>query len=330
MKVAAFDVDVSSYIRHELHRGERDWSETNCYADVLIELLHAMDREPLAGLGFCVSSDWEANQWTFFKFPHHEVRHLYGLSIGEVNPWKSVLDQTVSDLAAGQPLLIEVDSWYLPDTAGSAYQTSHTKTTIGAIEIDVDEKRLVYAHNQSVHELFSLDFDHVFRTDGEFYEGHLPPYVESVKVRGPGLQGRELSGAAVQLLRQHIDDAPVTNPFVRFAARLPLDLANHCAGNVELFHAYGFATFRQFGACYSLAGSHLEWLVEQGEFTADRDAAQVSIAIDACRTISTTAKSLQMRAARAALAGKSFSADEQLERLIMSWDTALGALRALG
>jgi hypothetical protein len=35
-------VDPLAYDRHAMHAGERHWPQTNCYADLWIEILHAL------------------------------------------------------------------------------------------------------------------------------------------------------------------------------------------------------------------------------------------------------------------------------------------------
>ena len=54
---------------HSLHRSDRCWTETNCYVDVWIEVLHALGLDPTAAGAFTLSTDFEGDQWTFFKFP---------------------------------------------------------------------------------------------------------------------------------------------------------------------------------------------------------------------------------------------------------------------
>ena len=40
-------------------------------------------------------------------------------------------------LALGRPAIVEVDAFYLPDTAGTSYRAAHVKTSIGIQAIDV-------------------------------------------------------------------------------------------------------------------------------------------------------------------------------------------------
>ena len=48
-------IDPRTYAPHRIHGDGRVWSETNCYADLWIELLHALGRDPVAALPFTVS-----------------------------------------------------------------------------------------------------------------------------------------------------------------------------------------------------------------------------------------------------------------------------------
>ena len=36
------DLDPATYVRHAVHQGDRIWAETNCYTDVVLELLWGM------------------------------------------------------------------------------------------------------------------------------------------------------------------------------------------------------------------------------------------------------------------------------------------------
>ena len=83
------ELDPETYQRHLIHGEDRVWAETNCYVDVLIELLHGLGFEPIAALPFTFRIDFEGDQWTFFKFPHVDVlkplraRHQRAESVAE-------------------------------------------------------------------------------------------------------------------------------------------------------------------------------------------------------------------------------------------------------
>lgn len=324
MNAEILALDPATYVAHATHLGERDWAETNCYVDVWIELLHALGHEPLAGLGFTVGIDLEADQWTFFKFPHDELRDLYGIAVIELNPWSSVIEQTVHEVAAGRPVLIEVDAWFLPDTHGTTYKSGHTKTTIAVVQIDTSARTLGYFHNQSFHRLEGDDFAGLFRLDrGQFDDWHLPPFIEVAK---PGAReprtGADLTGRALELLRLHVARAPITNPFVRYGRRFDQEIEALRVAGGSSYHAYAFASFRQFGAAFALAAAHLAWLAANST-----DGPDLAPSVVAFESISTTAKTLQFRTARAALAGKPLDATPQLSALADAWDEGITHLR---
>ncbi|MCB1212602.1 MAG: DUF1839 family protein, partial [Verrucomicrobiales bacterium] len=161
-----FPIDATCYERHRIHTQERNWAETNCYVDVWIELLHAWGFEPIAALPFTVGIDFEGDQWTFFKFPLSDLRELYGLDVNELALWRPIASHLDEQIERGNPVLIELDSYYLPDTMGTAYQREHVKTTVAAVQLDVANQRLGYFHGQGFYELSGDDFVNVLRTNG--------------------------------------------------------------------------------------------------------------------------------------------------------------------
>lgn len=327
MNAEILALDPATYVAHATHLGERDWAETNCYVDLWIELLHAFGHDPLAGLGFTVGIDLEADQWTFFKFPHDDLLDLYGIAVIELNPWSSVIEQTTHEVAAGRPVLVEVDAWFLPDTQGTTYRSGHTKTTIGVVQIDTVGQTLGYFHNQSFYRLDGDDFRGLFRLDRDkFDKWHLPPYIEVAKVGArPPRHAEEQAQRCVEILRVHVDRAPKLNPFVRYAARFDQEIEALRVNGGSNYHAYAFASFRQFGPAFALAAAHLVWLAARGDTMPDLP--DLTPAVRAFESISTTAKTLQFRTARAALAGKPLDATPQLTALADAWDEGITHLR---
>ena len=90
--------------------------------DLWIELLHALGHDPVAAAGFTLGTDFEGNQWRFFKYPAEDLRALFGIEVDEFNVWRPVLDHVEEQLGLGRLFTVEVDSWYLPDTAGISYR----------------------------------------------------------------------------------------------------------------------------------------------------------------------------------------------------------------
>ena len=259
--VSLFGLDPATYVPHAVHGEERSYSETNCYADILIELIHAAGNEPLAVVGSAVAVDFEHDQWTFFKPQSDELELLYGIDIHEMQPYRPIPDQTAEQIEEGRTLIVELDSFYLPDVASTAYRREHVKSSAVMEAIDRDGERLHYFHNGSLYELSGEDYRNVFRLGREFSPDVLPPYTELVRFdRGPALDGEELHDAARTLLCRHLDRLPRTNPFVRFGDGLGRALPDLLAGDDADYHAYAFATVRMAGAAFELAASHVEWL----------------------------------------------------------------------
>lgn len=143
MKKSILQLTPQTYQRHLIHGADRIWAETNCYTDLWIELLHAMHYEPIAALPFTLAIDFEGDQWTFFKFPLTDLYELYGLDIQELAIWKSLINHVDEQIGFGRPVLVEVDSFYLPDTYGTAYQTAHTKQPLLLLKLMLKTNILV-------------------------------------------------------------------------------------------------------------------------------------------------------------------------------------------
>ena len=90
-------------------------------------------------LAFTLGTDFDGEQWTLFKFPLEDLRVLYGIEVDEMNVWRPVIDHVDDHLGQGHLLTVEVDAWYLPDTAGITYRLDHAKTGIVMQMLDRDE-----------------------------------------------------------------------------------------------------------------------------------------------------------------------------------------------
>jgi hypothetical protein len=314
--VSLMGLDPATYEPHAVHQpGERNYTETNCYSDILIELIHARGAEPLAAAAFTVRMDFEGDQWTFFKPPEEDVEALFGIDIHEMQPYRTVPEHILEQLQAGRTMTVELDSWFLPDTADTSYRTEHVKTSVVAEAIDTEGERLHYFHNTSLHQLSGEDYRGVFRVGEEPGGEILPPYTELVRFdAGPQLEGEALREASRALLRDHLARRPETNPFTRWGDRLTADLPGLLEGDVENYHAYAFATVRMFGSAFEVAASHVDWLL--GE-----DGAEASAAL---KEIVEGSKVLSMRLARR----KPFDHESRVAALGEAWERAMGALDA--
>lgn len=317
---AIVTLDPANYERSCLHAKDRIWAETNCYADVLIELIHSLGFDPRAALAFSLAIDFEVDQWTFFKFPHEDLYAMYGLDIIELNPWVSLVKHIDEQVTAGRPVLVEVDSFFLPDTQGTAYQSVHTKSTIAVNAIDPQAETMGYFHGQAYYELAAQEFRDIFQTAGLVHERMLPPYIEVVKLtrNSADVQDDVLTAQSVASLRNQLRKLPAHNPFDLFRARFENDLEWLASEPMETFHGYSFATLRQYGACFELAANYLDWLAGRGE-----DGLEATARLYA--EISEIAKTVQFKLART-LARKKTLDLSPIEEMSSRWQTATSDL----
>jgi hypothetical protein len=314
--VSLFGLDPASYRPHEVHAGERSYTETNCYTDILIELLHARGDEPLAAMGFTVRMDFEGDQWTFFKPPPDDLELLFGIDIHEMQPYRPLPEQIAEQLEQGRTLIVELDAWYLPDTAATSYRSEHVKTSVIAEAIDRGAERLRYFHNASLYELEGEDYRGVFRLGRPFDEDVLPPYTELVRFdAGRRLEGEELRAAAGGLLRRHLDRRPRANPFERFGVQLAATLPQLLEGDAANYHAYAFATVRMAGSAFEIAASHVDWLL--GAEGAEASAALGRV-VEGCKVLS-------FKLARR----RAFDPAPAVAELARAWDEAMTSLDAV-
>jgi hypothetical protein len=327
MTKRVLELDPKTYQRHPIHGENRIWAETNCYVDLWVELAHAMGHEPAAALPFTFAIDFEGDQWTFFKFPLSELQELFGLDVQELAIWRPVVAHVEEQVGHGRPVLVEVDSYYLPDTAGTAYRMAHVKTTIAVVSIDVEQRRLGYFHNAGYYELSGEDFEGLLLTPWP-----LPPYTEFVKIRGwrtgnPAcpdrqdcLSSTDLLAKSLQLFRKHLALVPPENPFLAFKARMAEEVNGLLQESLETFHQYSFATLRQFGACFELCATYLQWLTAQGEEGLEeltRDFLEIAEG----------AKAFQFQLARAMARKKPLDLTP-LEAMAERWERGIGGLKA--
>lgn len=311
---------VAGHVRHSLHGEAAVWQEKNCYADLWIELIHALGADPHAAMACVFAIDFEDDQWTFFKPSHAELWDLYGIDVQELTVWRPMAEHAVEHLSAGKLLSIEVDAFWLPDTAGTDYQTKHSKTTIALVDIDLDTRRLAYFHNAGCFELAGEDFRGLFHLDEAPDPARLPLFGELVRINR--LRERpvgELRRQAEALLRHQVARRPDTNPVQRFALRFEQDLPLLRACGLDHYHAWAFGTIRQLGSAFELAARMLDWLdgSDGQRFT------QATVAFD---SISATCKALILKTARAVSSGKPFDVPATCAPMIAAWADGMAAL----
>jgi hypothetical protein len=306
-------LDPAEYHRHAVHEGAHAYTETNCYTDIVIEMLHARGDEPLAAMAFTVGMDFEGDQWTFFKPPPEDLLALFGVDIHEMQPYRPLPEQIAEQLAQGRTMIVELDSFYLPDTAATSYRNEHVKSSAVMEAIDLDAERLRYFHNTSLYELAGEDYEGVFRLGRPFSDDVLPPYTELVRFdAGDRLEGDALRAAARELLRTHLARRPADNPFERFGARLAADLPDLLEGDAEGYHAYAFATVRMVGSAFEICAAHVDWLL----------GGEGAEAAGELRGIVDGSKVLSFKLARR----RPFDAAAAVAELAAGWESAMAAL----
>jgi hypothetical protein len=303
--VSLFGLDPATYKPHALHGTDRSYPETNCYTDVIVELLHARGDEPLAAMGVIVRMDFEGDQWTFFKPTQGDLELLYGVDIHEMQPYRSLPGQIAEQIAAGRTIIVELDAWYLPDTAATSYRAEHVKTSVAVEAIDIAGERMRYFHGAGYHELEGDDYRGIFDLPV------LPPYTEIVRFDA-GPPAADLRAAALDLLRSHLQRRPARNPFEAFSAQLSRELPLLLAGDAQAYHDYAFATVRMLGSAFEAGADYADWLL------AERGAP----AAEAMRRIVETSKVLSFRLARR----REFDPEPYLSEMAGAWDEAMAAL----
>jgi hypothetical protein len=230
-----------------------------------------------------------------------------------MQPYRPLPLQIAEQIDAGRTIIVELDSWFLPDTQATSYRNEHVKTSVAVEAIDLDRRWMRYFHGPGLFELEGEDYDGIFRLAGEPDPWILPPYTELVRFdAGPRLTGDELRAAARDSLRRHLRRRPPENPFRHFGRALELELPSLLEGGLDAYHAYAFATVRMVGAAFELATSATDWLY--GPLGAGAAEPMTRI-VDGC-------KLLGFRLARR----RAFDPQPVLATMADSWSEAMGAL----
>lgn len=305
----------AGHVPHALHGPARDWPETNCYVDVWIEILHALGEDPTAALGFTAAQGFEGDQFTFSKLPPEDLRDQFGLDVGELALYDAIETHLVEQLSRGRFVLLEADGFVLPNTQGTSYRAEHTKTTIAVNSIDPAGRRLDYFHNGGVFTLGGADYEALVRPPGLF------PYAEFVK-----LDRRVSSDASLAraILRRHVARRPPENPVAAFRDRVREQVVAAADRPAAFLHKYVFNTARQLGMNFELLGSHLAWLDGIGA-----GGTRFDLSIEACRSLSSGAKSLQFQLARAITRRRFEGLEALVEPLVQRYERVFDGLATI-
>ncbi|MBB4955443.1 hypothetical protein H4S14_003405 [Agrobacterium vitis] len=312
-------VDPAHYSPHPLHSTERMWPQTNCYVDLWIEVLASLGASPEAMLGFTLTQDFEGDQFTFFKVPLEDLEALYGIRVTELAIFDRVEAHVLEQIGRGRLCLVEMDSFYLPDTQGVGYHQQHGKTTVGINRLDLENRVMDYFHNGGFFTVSGDDFDGLFQRRQPKDAPPFLPYTEFAKFPQTLPDEHHQRQGAERLLIQHFARRPHENPLAAFAAVFPRHVEALAERPFDYFHTYAFNTLRQFGANFELLASHLQWLRNDGHF-------QDAIA-DALK-ISEVAKSAQFQLARAVTRKKFEPLKTALDPAIEAWDRLMTYLQS--
>lgn len=311
-------LDPAAYRPHALHDAERMWPETNCYVDLWIEVLASIGLAPEAALGFTLGQDFEGDQFTFFKIPLEDLESLYGIRATELAIFDRVEDHVEVQVARGRLCLVEMDSFYMPDTHATGYRKEHGKTTVGINRMDRENRVLDYFHNAGFFRLEGDDFDGLFETHRSEADTPFLPYTEFAKFPDEPVTPDHPKREARRLLPLHFSRRPKENPVLAFARVFPSQVEKVAERDFGFFHKYAFNTLRQLGANFELAASHLAWLAEGDEFEV--------AAMHAAR-ISEVAKSVQFQLARAITRKKFDPLSTALDPAVDAWEQLMDTLK---
>ena len=153
------------------------YTETNCYTDILIELLHARGDEPLAALGLHAADGLRGRPVDVLQAaperPRSAVRRSTSTRCSRTGRCPS---RSPSRSRRGRTMIVELDSWYLPDTAATSYRTRAREDSVVA-RGDRPRGRAAALLPQRRRSTSSSgeDYRGVFRLGREFSGDVLPP-----------------------------------------------------------------------------------------------------------------------------------------------------------
>ncbi len=252
--------------RHALHHGKLVWIETNCYVDLWIELLHHFGCDPHAALNFTVTQAFEGDQFTFPKFSLDDISRLYGLQTQELAIYDSLEGHVVEQTKRGQVVVVEVDSFYLPDT-----RVPH----IGRCIRRRRSRSLRSIRRQSTLRTSTTPASSSCRAKTTTASSVVCCPISRATCRRsflmwnsssarPPLEGEALTQRSVDLLRLRLIDRPAANPISQWRAEFPEHLRALLEHDISYYHLYTFNVIRQLGFNFELLSKYLAWLDERG------------------------------------------------------------------
>ena len=321
-QASLWKLDVATYTAHSLHGPNRNFVESNCYIDIWVELIHAAGLEVYPFLAFTLASDFENDQWTFYKPSFEDIQSLYGISVHELYLWGGLHQQIARQLQHNKMVLLEADAFFLPDTQETDYKQNHVKTTIGIESIDLENKTMGYFHNAGYFQLKEDDFNSIFHLNKPAIDGYLPPYCEIAKLDNLHKYSPEIiRDKAKERLNHYLAQLPKNNPITRFKEGFAQELVYLCEQGLESYHHYAFGSLRQLGSGYEFTAYFLRALQEaEGHDRLESIAAMFD-------EISVTAKTLILKGARMVNRKNIKDVSADFDSMAQHWDNAMAALK---
>jgi hypothetical protein len=314
------DLDPATYEPHWLHSPDRLWLETNCATDLWIETLHAFGLEPLLGLGFTLSGDFDGEQWQMFTYPAEQLKRIYGITTDELNAWRPLVEHVEAHLSLGHLVFLDVDAFHLPDTEGLTYRCAHQKTSVMIQYLDRVRCRIGYFHNAGYYQAEGADVEAVLGMDDAGDGARLPPFTLLAGLDRVHATDEQAVEDAIRFGFEHLEQRPTSNPVARMHKRIEEDLSWLVKDGLDAFHRYAFGSLRQCGSNAELAASYVEWW----EAVRARDA---SGAADDLRAVAASMKTLEFALARA-VRGRARDLDALFARSETAWARAFDRLAA--
>jgi hypothetical protein len=319
MNKQLFELTPEAFKPHALHSSDKNFRETNCYADLIIEIVNCLGLNPIPCLAYTLGGDFEGDQWTFGKPSHDDLFNLYGIQIEELSLYRTLVDQMTTQVNLGKVPMIEADAYYLPDTEGIDYRQNHVKTTIGITHIDITTKKMFYFHNDVLAKLEGEDFDQILQPPASLLEAYLSPYCELLKLKNlKKIDEKELRIIALINAAKHFRKRANTNPIIAYQSAIATHQMQIIQGGQAAYHAYTFVAPRQMGASHELGSAFLSWL--------SQDHQDLAVAANAFEAIAGLSKSLVLKLARVAHSGKPANLEGIFTDIAHQWEIADHAL----
>ena len=206
-------------------------------------------------MGCTVRMDFEGDQWTFFKPLPRTSSCCSGSTSTRCSPTARCPSRPPSRSPSGRTMIVELDSWYLPDTAATSYR-ARTRQELGRRRGDrPGGERLRYFHGTGLYELDGEDYRGVFRLGRRFSDDVLPPYTELVRFdAGPRLRGRGAARGRACAAARPPRPPPREQPVRALRRRSSSATCRACSrATPRDYHAYAFATVRMAGSAFEVA-----------------------------------------------------------------------------